>query len=582
MIIALDTETTGLDAHKGARMFSFSTCTEDGNIRVYRLEGKRKGQYEKYLRDILYSGKHEVVFHNANFDLTMIAHTMGWRDVHRVVKFHDTYIQSWFFLPEHRTRGLKDLCFDLCGFKIDNDKRVRQIAKKTESYANVPSWVLNEYQANDAFRTMLLHKFFYPRIEHAAFKSIYDLELDLIRATIDMQNRGVMIHSGRCESLITFLKNEISDIEKRVQERTGRKVNLRKPSDLRWMLYEFGKLPVLSLTKKTSQASTDKETLFALRDLEPSDLLENVLKFRSYDRGISTIKSYLDAKDSSDVIHPSINSCAAITGRESCSRPNLQNVAKSTTLMNAYPIPVRKVFRHRPKTINVHIDYASIELRLLVFYSREQELIDCIARGGDPHALAAEVFFGKSFLNLEGADRKAKRDAAKNANFAIAYGAGASRLQDILGLSVDHALDAYVRYASRWPKLCSLVRTLSRKAIDEGKITSVFGTSIPIQKEKAYVATNYLIQHTAAVILKYAQCRVDALFRRWEFENCYLLLPIHDEIIMQWSRDRLPFLKQCLREIRQAMIDFPMFDVPVEIEISLATHDWERKEKYDL
>ena len=77
--IAYDTETTGLNAFKGAKMFSYSTCDMEGNTNVIRLDGKadhRIREAKHHLRKF-WEDNTEKVFHNAKFDLRFTEKMLG-------------------------------------------------------------------------------------------------------------------------------------------------------------------------------------------------------------------------------------------------------------------------------------------------------------------------------------------------------------------------------------------------------------------------------------------------------------------------------------------------------------------------
>lgn len=84
-MIALDTETTGVDFHHGCRAFFVSTCDEDGEQRVWQWPvdpfTRAVEVPEDDLRDIgeyLLGGGQELVFHNAKFDMSALRSIGLW------------------------------------------------------------------------------------------------------------------------------------------------------------------------------------------------------------------------------------------------------------------------------------------------------------------------------------------------------------------------------------------------------------------------------------------------------------------------------------------------------------------------
>lgn len=581
-LLSYDTETTGLSVHRGDRMFSFSVCDQQGAADVYRLDGSPVRRYmnRTKLEEIFSKRGPTLVCHNAKFDLMMTGAEIGWHVIDR--PFHDTYIQSHIIRNNHPSHGLKELCWELAGIPKEDERVIRRYLRGTDmNYSHVPEIIMDDYQKRDAERTMLLHRFYMPKIEsNPKFLDVYRNELDLIRASIDIERRGMMLDQSRCHKLIDKTRDDVYTLLQELEAKTGRKLNLNRPSDLHWLLFDHLKLPVLRTTTKTSKPSTDKETLFNLRRDHYHPLIDSVLKFRSWTRGITTLESYLDHCDGGSIIHPSLNTCAADTGRESCSSPNLQNVAKTGVLLNPFPVPARSVFRPRPGYILIFIDFSGIEFRLAVHYSQDQFLIKMIKDGQDPHALAAEIFFGDKFKNAIGDLRKTLRNAAKNMNFAIIYGAGLDTIAAGLGLPVSIVAPRYAEYKRRLPGLVGLSDTVSETVRSQGYVETIFGRRLYVPKDLAYIGTNYLIQGTAADILKRSQVQVHQYLKQATGGEVAILLPIHDELILEYPRKRLPDAPEILSGVESLMTNFPQFDVPMAVEFQVSTVDWENKKAY--
>lgn len=576
-VIALDTETTGLDLYRSANMFAFSFCTEGGLTQVCRLDGTalRARQSTRKLKELV-NGDYELVFHNAKFDLTAIERYLQCRLPESLI-IHDTYIQSHILQSNHPSQKLKDLAWELCGITTDDEKAVKPFAKDGGNYQQVPEHLMNEYQKRDAERTMLLHLFFYPKIiENESFREIYQMEMDLIKVTQRMEERGVLLDPKRCVALSKQLQEQADQVIDTVEEKVGKRLNLRRHEDVYHLLFDWGGVPVTAYTP-SGKPSTDKDVLLDVQIKEHYEAIDLLLKYRSYSRGATMVLDYLDLCDEDLLLHPDINTCAAKTSRESCSRPNLQNVSKSAVLKNPYAVPARTCFRPKVGFVNLHIDYAGIELRLLIHYSGEEELIQLLNDRGDPHALAAEVFYGTRFTEADGEARKVLRTAAKNANFAIPYGAGANQVSSTLLLSPEEGAQRYAAYRKRFPKLVGLNNTIANEVRKQGYVTTAFGRVLYVSREIAYAGTNYLIQGSAAGVLKRAQVRVAKYLREATSDRAGIILPIHDEIVIEYPRQRMAYLQDDLRNIRDLMIDFPQFSVPLEIEAEVATRDWEHK-----
>lgn len=581
--LAFDTETTGLELHKGAYMFSYSTCDWNGDAEVYRVDDKvSKKDLEwntVYLKTMIDS-KIPLIMHNAKFDFTAVENFLKIK-IPYDYPFHDTHIQSNLLFNNQPSHKLKDLAWHFAEFPADDERALKHFKN---NYHKAPRELMDPYQENDAQRAMLLHRFFYDRIlAKKEFKENYDIELKLIRATMEMERRGVLVDQPACTKMQEELDIKCNKVLDDLQEYAGKRINPRSPDDVQWLLYKHGKLPIISRTPTTNKPSTNKDTLLELKEKFQPKSIDFVLMYRSWKKGIKDLQNYKEAADSDSIIHPNINTCAAITGRESCDNPNLMNVSKSSTLLTPYPVITRKVFKPRPGFINFHIDYAGIEMRLLVHYSGDKRMLQEFNKpDGDPHDLASKVFYQNQYTKSMKEDKKSLRGAGKNANFAIGYGGGPARIAQILGLYGSKGRAAFERHEKSFPELHAFHRKVARIASDEGKVFTTFGRQLKLAAEKSYVAANYIIQGTAADIIKTAQVRVHEYLQKYYAGEIFILLPIYDELIIEFPRKHLKDAQKILGDICKLMTDFDQFKVPLEVEVEVAVNNWEDKREFKL
>jgi DNA polymerase-1 len=224
-------------------------------------------------------------------------------------------------------------------------------------------------------------------------------------------------------------------------------------------------------------------------------------------------------------------------------------------------------------------------MRLLIHYSGDPELVDICNQGGDVHLPGTLNFFGDRYTNGDKHQQKMLRSAAKNTNFAIGYGAQLPTVASSLGLSEDEVAPKLWNYHQRFPLLCGLMNTMTRWAERDGIVKTVFGRPlhIPRDREHLHIATNHVIQGTAAEILKRSQIRVDKYLKEATGGEMRMLLPIHDELIIECPRKRLKDAREVMCRVRDIMIDFPgRFKVPLGVEVDISTVDWAHKNSYSL
>lgn len=605
--VSFDTETTGLNLYQGDRLFAFSTCSEDFHqVGVLRRDREAVRFWER-LRGLWADPTVTKVMHNSKFDLT--ATMLLGVDIPWGCPIHDTMIMSKLLRSNAPSHGLKELGLELADIPTDDEKEVLKAIGDTRDYSRCPEHIMDRYQRGDAERTMLLFQFFWPKIQKdPRLLALYKLEIDLIWATIRIERRGVMLCPRSMERLEGWLAGEIG----RINTTFPPGVNPdRKDALAAWLVGLGYPMNGRTATGKISTAKTELIDLWKQFPERPE--VENSLRWRSYSKGFAIIQNYRDHADKEGVVHSSINTYGAHTGRESSERPNLQNVSKTINPQNPFPVPARSCFRPRVGFVNFHIDYAGIEARLLINASGDEESIKVIREGGDHHVEVARIFFSDLWekitekydltgtLTPSGFCRwdvlaprikdKADKDAikgyryvAKTINFATPYGAGVGKVIGILAYCYpgDVVRKRFDTYRQRFPRYVGLNRIMASCAAKVGFIETVFGRRINVNPSKAYVAVNFHIQGTAADILKKAQVRVDRYLAEETGDSWGILMPVHDELIIEAPRQDLPQAPRILRGVRELMIDFPEFEIPMEVEVQISTLNWSVVKPFEI
>lgn len=82
--------------------------------------------------------------------------------------------------------------------------------------------------------------------------------------------------------------------------------------------------------------------------------------------------------------------------------------------------------------------------------------------------------------------------------------------------------------------------------------------------------------------MKRAEIRVDRYLRDATSDEARLVMPVHDEIIIEYPRKMLRDSREILREVCNLMTDFPEIPVPLSVDIAVATADWSNKKEVNL
>jgi DNA polymerase-1 len=149
-------------------------------------------------------------------------------------------------------------------------------------------------------------------------------------------------------------------------------------------------------------------------------------------------------------------------------------------------------------------------------------MIEAIKSGVDLHDFTAGMVFGPDFT-------KAQRKVAKSVGFGKVYGGGAATIQRQTGADMEGIRDAIAKYDATFPGIKRYGARLMRAAeFGKREVVTPSGRHLPLDKDRLYAATNYVVQSTARDLL--AQAIVDVFSAGL---GDYLLLPVHDELIAQ-------------------------------------------------
>ncbi|HEY8370961.1 MAG TPA: DNA polymerase I [Thermodesulfobacteriota bacterium] len=372
-----------------------------------------------------------------------------------------------------------------------------------------------------------------PRLEPEGLAGLYrDLEVPLVPVLVKMERAGIAVDLSLLGQLSKEIAAELERITREIYELAGQRFSIGSPIQLRTVLFETLKLPVIKRTK--TGPSTDADVLRQLAALHP--LPAKILEHRTLDKLRST---YVDAlpllvDPETGRIHTTFNQTVAETGRLSSDSPNLQNIPIRTELGRR----IRSAFIAPPGHRLVSVDYSQIELRILAHLSQDPLLLEAYREAKDIHVRTACQLFDVMPSEVTPDQRR----QAKTVNFAVIYGIGPFSLANDLGIEVKDAQALITRYFETYAGVRRYREQALAEARATGFVTTLFGRKRYVpdlnsdnRNVRAYaerVALNTPIQGSAADFIKRAMLVVD---RRLAEERLAsrLLLQVHDELLFE-------------------------------------------------
>ena len=270
------------------------------------------------------------------------------------------------------------------------------------------------YLGYDIYYEYKLYRVFHKKLkqDRALMKLFYHLYMPGIISYETVEEHGVFIYPQQFKQVRKHLESERSKIEKSLLEMAGHEVNWNSPAQIQKLLYEELKLPVIETTESGSP-STSEATLMQLRDKHP--IVELILKYRGVNIQISHFIDGWINRMWGRRLFPNFKLHGTVTGRTSCTDPNLQQVPRDPIIRNLVGAPEGWSV--------VEIDYSQAELRIAAIMSGDETMKRIYQTGGDIHTHTYEMITGEKVSN-DKYIKKEQRKKAKAVNFGFVYGMG--------------------------------------------------------------------------------------------------------------------------------------------------------------
>ncbi|MEX2584243.1 MAG: DNA polymerase I [Gemmatimonadota bacterium] len=576
---SVDTETTNMDPMRAdligiaisiqpneAFYLPFGHCGPQGELletRDVRNLPEILSDEMRPLVELLADPAVEKIGQNLKYDLLVLRrvgiplHGIGF----------DTMVASYLLDPSRREHGLDSLALQHLDYRTTTYQELVGKGKNELPFAEVDVDRCCEYACEDADISLQLRDLFAPQLENLKLEELFrTIEIPLIDVLAEMEWNGIGIDGAFFRDLEKRLSVELRKLEIDIHEEAGVQFNINSNPQLREILFERLKLPVVKRTK--TGPSTDASVLEELA-AQGHRLPTLLMQYRQLDKLQSTYVTALPrlVNPVTGRLHTSFNQTVASTGRLSSSDPNLQNIPIRTDI----GAEIRRGFVPAEDHVFVSADYSQIELRILAHYSEDVAFVEAFRSGIDIHRQTAALVFG---VETEEVTRM-MRDRAKTVNFAVIYGIGPFSLAQQLGVSNAEAKEFIDRYFERFPGVRAYLDRMVELARERGYAETLTGRRRYIPEIKARnfnirsfgerVATNAPIQGTAADLIKIAMIAIQTALTQ-EGASARMLLQVHDELLFETHREEA---ESTLRVVRKHMEGAAELRVPLVVETGI-------------
>lgn len=504
-IIAIDTETTGLDpiSDKIVGMSIYTPGKKAAYIPIHHIsyitgmevEGQlcEKEIAIELIRMQDYNVK--VIMYNAKFDLRVIKNGLGVK----LNCYFDCHLAA-MCLNENEPHGLKTLHSK---YVLDGKEDEFAFGKLFDgiTFDYVPIKTGYIYAARDAVDTYELYEWQLPYLtesnplcteyglEHVS-KVFWDIEMPCIEVLAEMEDTGVDFDldyayelsekynkqkDEQLEEFYRILDMYKPEIEKYKLNNPVNKlsdpINIASPTQLAILFYDI-------LGIEAPDPKAPRGTGVEILQKIDNPLCKAILDYRATEKLLSTYVDKLPEciNEKTGRIHCNFNQYGAKTGRMSSDNPNMQNIP-------SHNHDIRQMFKATDGYVMMSSDYSQQEPKVMTAMCGDPEMIKAYQEGKDLYASIAALAFGTTYENcLEfrpdgttNKEGKERRSSAKSILLGILYGRGINSIAEQLHTTKQKAQQIQDRVFRGFPAIKQFEDDTLYMARTYGFVTTYWG-----------------------------------------------------------------------------------------------------------
>jgi DNA polymerase-1 len=544
--IAIDTETGELPDHPRKDALS----PWHGRLRLVQVGDGQTGwsiPWEEW-SGVFYEAMNKfdgpIVCHNIAFEARWFDVQSRW-DIpwHRS---HDTMIMAQIIDPLG-SGALKRLTAQYVDHQAAQLQSVldQELAKNGWTWGTVPVsfepyWA---YGALDTVLTMRLFEQFWEKCGPGQpYNQAYELEMAARKVVTRMEINGARIDLDYSQKKFDELVEYTDRVKQWGKDNYG--FSITSNIQLVKALEDLG--AEITETTPSGQKSASADQLKALAiNGNPSvqQLAEVVLKQRKADKLANTYFKNFLTDNVNGFVHPSVKTLGARTGRMTITAPALQTLPKGDDT-------VRRAFIPKDEDhVIITSDLDQVEFRMFSSLSQDPNLISLFnmadATGSDPFTeIGREIYQDPT---MQKSDKR--RGLIKGVVYGRLYGAGVEKQAMTAGVPKDQMQAVSDAFDLRFPGMTTFQKQVEDagmrrlRAEGQGYVNTWTGRRLPCDEDRVYTLVNYLVQGGAAEVFKSNLVKLD----KADLTEL-LIVPVHDEIVLNAPRKDAEEIKQLVRE----------------------------------
>lgn len=500
-----------------------------------------------------------------------------------MLKIFDTLTSSHLLNENLPENGLKYLTRTQLHREVTEYKDAIQYGTNSPEFA--------KYATEDAINTYDLYKLQSPQIEEQGLHHLaYDIEFPFQKALMHLAINGIRANVSAAkvmrydvQHLFFTIENELLEIfgGKYVTSITPRSrvvsctpsINFNSSQQVVPLIEGLG-FEIYERSKKEKKKSWNKQSKNRLKGKHPA--IDLLIKLGTVEKLLAGfLKPFETFVQRDGRIRPSFHNTVCVTGRLSCSKPNIEQLPNQNDIAN-----IRNLFIAEPGNVLIVADYSGQEVRIMAQESDDSNLKGALRKGYDIHLATANEINELNLSALGLTDKTPEHDAAKKKYkkqrddckcvvFGTAYGKSAYGFSKDFGCSEKEAQVFIDKFFAQYPGLRWAIEKTKEQVYKYGFVKNMSGRKRRFPdfhklnkwgKERCYrQAFNFKVQSFGGDVLKIASSKIV------ENPNLMLVNLVHDEVCVECPID---YLEEGIKHIKWAMTSVLPIFIPWEVDIS--------------
>lgn len=509
-IIAIDTETTGLDPMQdtlvGVCLYSPSNraayipINHVSYITGERLDNQLSADVVAAELKRIAEANIKVIMFNANFDIRVLRNQLGVY----LTCYWDCYLAARL-MNENEGEGNNGLKQLHRKYVLDGKEDAFSFDElfKGITFDKVPINYAYLYAAHDAIITYELYEFQKQYVYYEPQCSMNDrngmngvswvffnIEMPCVSVVCDMEDTGVLLDmeyarklSVKYNALMEEKKDAFYSVcgqysakidaykARHADHKLDTPVNIASTLQISTLLYDI-------LQLESPDAKNPRGTGEVILSKLNHPICDAVLEYRNVSKLVRTyidkLPEWVNPKDGR--IHCNFNQYGADTGRFSSDRPNLQNIPSHNK-------DIRKMFIASPGCVLMSADYSQQEPKVMTQMCGDEKMLKAYKEGKDLYAEIAALSFNTTYENcLEfrpdgttNPEGKARRSQAKSILLGVLYGRGVPSIAEQLGTTTEKAQRIKDSVFKGFPAIPKFEEDSLEMAYECGYVTTLWG-----------------------------------------------------------------------------------------------------------